>query len=161
MFSDKHSINSFLILYCQCQQLETLGNIFVKCREKQGLHCSKLHIFFRVTITLKVIFLIMESASENHIHRETTANLVFLFCFCFFFSSYVSLLKKYVTIDESIPAYSSVFGLTTDIPRSLQHLSRVTFFQFAKSSFKSDLYKTGSRPMLSSCENTCAKRQLK
>lgn len=112
MFLDKHYISTFLP-YFQCQQLETLGNIFVKCIEKQDLYCSKLHIFFQVAIPLKVIFFIMESASENHIHTEATGNPMYFFLF--FFASCVSLLKKYLT-DESISAYSSVFGLTTNIP---------------------------------------------
>lgn len=112
MFLDKHYISTFLP-YFQCQQLETLGNIFVKCIEKQDLYCSKLHIFFQVAIPLKVIFFIMESASENHIHKEATGNPMYFFLF--FFASCVSLLKKYLT-DESISAYSSVFGLTTNIP---------------------------------------------
>lgn len=123
MFLDKHYISTFLP-YFQCQQLETLGNIFVKCIEKQDLYCSKLHIFFQVAIPLKVIFFIMESASENHIHTEATGNPMYFFLF--FFASCVSLLKKYLT-DESISAYSSVFGLTTNIPWCLQHLFAVTF----------------------------------
>lgn len=84
MFLDKHYISTFLP-YFQCQQLETLGNIFVKCIEKQDLYCSKLHIFFQVAIPLKVIFFIMESASENHIHKEATGNPMYFFYFFFCF----------------------------------------------------------------------------